>query len=82
MPLRQTITATVIDTNHRPRGQMDVDVVFDHDDPVEVVHDGQTYFYTGKDGIWTTSGEETREMATADDARLWITRDGQTVLED
>ena len=29
-----------------------------------------------------TTGRETREMATIEDARLWITLDGRIVLED
>jgi hypothetical protein len=82
MNTKQTIAAEVIDTNHCPRGQMDIDVVFEHGKPVEVIHDGKTYFYTGKDGIWMSTHRETREMATAEDARLWITLDGRTVLED
>jgi hypothetical protein len=29
-----------------------------------------------------STGRETREMATPEDARLWITLDGRIVLED
>jgi hypothetical protein len=82
MTTRQTIEANVIDTNHQLRGWMEIQVEFHQDQPVEVVHDGQTYSYTGKDGVWMSTGRETREMATLDDARLWITLDGRTVLED
>ncbi len=82
MATKQTIEAKVIDTNHHLRGWMDIKVEFHQDKPVEVVHDGKTYAFTGKDGVWMSTGRETREMATPDDARLWITLDGRTVLED
>ena len=82
MNSKQSIEATVIDTNHQLRGQMDVQVEFHQNLPVEVIHDGKTYTYTGKDGIWMSTGRETREMATIEDARLWITLDGRIVLED
>ena len=78
----QTLTAQVIDTNHRMRGWMDIQVEFHKSLPVEVTHDGKTYTFTGKDGVWISTGRETREMATMEDARLWITLDGRTVLED
>lgn len=79
---KQTIQANVIDTNRRPRGWMTVDVEFHKNLPVEVVHNGKTYHYTDKDGVWMATGRETREMATDEDARLWITLDGCIVLED
>jgi len=79
---KQTIEAKVIDTNHHLRGWMEIQVEFQESKPVEVSHDGMTYFFTGKDGVWMSTGRETREMATFDDARLWITLDGRTVLED
>ena len=82
MNSKQTIEAKVIDTNHRLRGWMNVDVEFHQNLPVEVIHDGKAYSYTGKDGVWMSTGRETREMATPEDARLWITLDGRTVLED
>ena len=82
MNSKQTIEAKVIDTNHHLRGWMDIQVEFHQGKPVEVVHDGKTYTFTGKDGVWMSTGRETREMATPDDARLWITLDGRTVLED
>jgi hypothetical protein len=82
MNSKQTIEAKVIDTNHQLRGWMDVAVEFHQSLPVEVIHDGRTYSYTGKDGVWMSTGRETREMATMEDARLWITLDGRIVLED
>ena len=82
MDIKKTIEAKVIDTNHRLRGWMDVSVEFHQGLPVEVVHDDKTYTFTGKDGVWMSTGRKTREMATIDDARLWITVDGRTVLDD
>ena len=82
MNSKQSIEATVIDTNHQLRGQMDVEVEFHQNLPVEVIHDGKAYTFTGKDGVWMSTGRETREMATPEDARLWITLDGRIVLED
>ena len=82
MNSKQTIEAKVIDTNHHLRGWMDIQVEFHQDKPVEVVHDAKTYTFTGKDGVWMSTGRETREMATSEDARLWITLDGRIVLED
>ena len=78
----KTINAQVTDTNHRARGEMNIEVDFDQTGPSLVEHDGQTYFYTHKAGINRKTGLEVREMATFDDARLWITLDGAQVWED
>mgnify|MGYP001609946338 CR=1 FL=1 len=78
----QTLTAQVIDTNHHPRGAMPIKVEFDREAPIRVEHDGQTYRYTGKSGSNSKTGLPVREMATEDDARLWISLDGQRVWED
>jgi hypothetical protein len=43
---------------------------------------GRTYWFTGKSGAHRASGVATREMATADDARLWITLGGTAIWED
>mgnify|MGYP001375989111 FL=1 len=82
MNSKQTIEAKVIDTNHHLRGWMDIQVEFHQGKPVEVIHDGKTYNFTGKDGVWMSTGRETREMATMEGARHWITLDGRIVLED
>lgn len=82
MNTKQTIEAKVIDTNHCLRGWMNVDVEFHKKLPVEVIHDGKTYTYTGKDGHHIASGIATVEMATDDDARLWISHDGSQIWED
>ena len=77
-----TITAQVTDTNHRPKGAMPVQVEFDAEGPVRAQHAGQVYRYTGKAGHNLATGVAVREMATIDDARLWITLDGTQVWED
>lgn len=76
------INATVTDTNHRLRGTMRIEVEFLHGSPMCVVHDGAAYFRTGKTGTHIATGQATLEMATEDDARLWITHSGETVWED
>jgi len=78
----QTLTAHITDTNHRARGAMSIKVEFDRDVPLSVDHDGQTYHFTGKSGSNFKTGLPVREMAAEDDARLWITLDGQQVWED
>ena len=82
MSTTQTIQSIVTDTNHRARGTMSIQVEFHKGLPVEVIHDDQTYRFTGKDGQHIASGIATREMATENDARLWITLDGQHAWED
>ena len=77
-----TVTAQVIDTNHRPTGARPVQVEFDAEGPVRAQHAGQVYRYTGKSGHNRATGLAVREMATIDDARLWITLDGQQIWED
>lgn len=47
-----------------------------------MLHDGRNYWFTGKSGTHRASGVATREMATADDARLWITLGGTAIWED
>lgn len=82
MTTTQTIEALVTDTNNRVRGRMAIAVEFHQGVPCEVIHDGQTYVATGKDGTHRATGSQTREMATTEDARLWITLDGTRVWED
>jgi len=77
-----TVTALVTDTNKRFRGAMPVQVEFDAHGPVRIKHAGQTYHYTGKEGRSLDRGLATREMATADDARLWMTLDAIQIWED
>jgi len=77
-----TISAQVTDTNHRTRGEMLIKVAFDQVGPLLVEHDGQTYSYTHKAGTNLKTGLAVREMATCDDARLWITLVGAQVWED
>jgi hypothetical protein len=78
----QTINAQVTDTNHRARGVMRIEVEFDATGPSLVKHEGQTYYYTYKAGTNHKTRLDVREMATCDDARLWITLDGTQVWED
>ena len=78
----KSINAQVTDTNHRARGEMSIQVEFDQTGPYLVEHDGQTYCYTSKAGTNRKTGLDVREMATFDDARLWITLDGTQVWED
>ena len=57
-------------------------IEFHQDAPLTVLHDGLSYHFTGKSGTNLKTGLPVREMATEDDARLWITLDGQQVWED
>ena len=50
MTTTQPIKALVTDTNGRVRGKMAIAVEFHQGLPCEVIHDGQTYVATGKDG--------------------------------
>ena len=78
----QTLTAQVTDTNHRPRGAMAIGIEFHQDVPLTILLDGLDYHFTGKSGTNVKTGLPVREMATEDDARLWITLDGRQVWED
>lgn len=82
MSTHQTLRVQVTDTNQRPRGVMTIEADFDHVGSYRVLHGGSTYWFTGKSGIHRASGVATREMATADDARLWITLSGTAIWED
>lgn len=77
-----TVTAVVIDTNKHLRGSVPVQVEFDAYGPVRVQHAGQIYRYTGKEGRSLDRDLATREMATLDDARLWMTLDALQIWED
>jgi hypothetical protein len=79
---RNILTTLVTDTNNRPRGAMPVQVEFDAAGPVRVQHAGQAYRFTGKVGHNRATRLAVREMATVDDARLWITFDGTQIWED
>lgn len=82
MTTKQRIETIVTDTNGRLRGVMDIQVEFHKGAPCEVIHAGQSYHATGKEGAHMATGRLTLEMATDDDARLWITLDGTHVWED
>ena len=82
MSTHQTLRVQVTDTNQRPRGVMTIAAEFDDVGPCRVRHDGRTYGFTGKAGTHRASGVATREMATFDDARLWIALDGSAIWED
>ncbi len=79
---QKNLTATVTDTNNRSRGVMLVSIEFDATGPTRLQHDGQTYRNTGKVGRNQTTGLTVHEMATVDDARLWVTIDGEQIWED
>lgn len=81
MPRKQVI-AQVSDTNHVARGATIINVDFDHDGPINLVHGDCTYHYTGKGGVNIASGQPVREMATDRSARLWITLDASSIWED
>ena len=77
-----TQQALVTDTNGRLRGVMDLPVEFHQGVACRVTHGDQTYWATGKEGTHAATGQPTLEMATENDARLWITLDGSDVWED
>lgn len=78
----KNLTATLTDANNRSRGVMLVSIEFDATGPTRLQHDGQTYRSTGKVGRNQASGLTVQEMATVEDARLWITIDGERIWED
>lgn len=78
----QTLHVQGTDTNQHPRGPMKAAVQFDALGPCVVLRAGRNYCFTGKSGTHRASGVATREMATADDARLWITLGGTAIWED
>ena len=82
MSTHPTLRVQFPDTNQRPRGVMTIEVDFYHAGRYRVQHYGQAYWFTGKSGTHRASGVATREMATADDARLWITLGGTAIWED
>ena len=82
MNIKQTLESIVTDTHGRLRGPMPVQVEFHDGVPCKARHAGQVYVATGKHGSHRASGRKTMEMATRQDARLWITLDGTRVWED
>ncbi len=77
-----SIEAIVTDANHRPRGTMSIGIECLQGSPIHVVHEGAAYYRTRKTGTHIATGLPTIEMATENDARLWITLDGTKVWED
>jgi hypothetical protein len=78
----RTTTAQITDTNRVKRGAMDVTVEFDDIGPLQVQHDGQVYRFTGKAGVNVATGQAVREMATEQEARLWVNMSGTAIWED
>jgi len=83
MTTKQTIQTTVTDTNGRLQGAMDIQVEFSNFVPNIIIHDGKTFFATGKEGVNTKTGSAVIEAASDDDrARIWIARDASRIWED
>ena len=80
--MTKTLAAQVTDTNGRAAGSFLVTIYSDAAGPCIVMHCGECYVFTGKAGTHIATGVATREMATASDARLWITLDGSAIWED
>ena len=78
----KTVTTKVTDTNSRPAGSTTIIVDFGSHGPDVVIHKNAAYAFTGKAGTNISTGVATRELATASDARLWITLDGSAIWED
>lgn len=72
----------VTDANGKDLGSMPISVVYGTAGPMQVRRNGKSYAFTGKAGTNIKTGAAVSELATAEDARLWITLDGQTVWED
>lgn len=43
-----SLRAQVTDANHRPRGMMNIEFDGDAHGPYRVIHEGRTYWHTGK----------------------------------
>lgn len=83
MTAKTTLQTTVTDTNGRNRGVMDILVEFSKLAPSIIIHDGKTFFATGKEGVNTKTGRLVVEAASDDDrARIWIARDATSIWED
>ena len=78
----KSIFATVTDTNHRSRGTMPICVEFARGLPISVEHDGRSFSFGGKRGTNAKTGSEVVELASAGDARIWVTLDAKTLYED
>ena len=74
--------AQVTAANGRTRGGMAIRLAFDAIGPVLVEHNDCAYMYTGKAGTNLATGAAVRELATAADARIWISLDGTSIWED
>jgi hypothetical protein len=61
---------------------MAIRLAFDAVGPVLVEHNDFAYMYTGKAGTNLSTRTAVRELATARDARLWISLDGALIWED
>jgi hypothetical protein len=76
------IKAKVIDTNRKPKGVKTIDVEFGKEGPISLSYDGSIYSFTGKKGLTFSTGQLVFEMATGEDARVWISKDGSQIEED
>ncbi|TSE28129.1 hypothetical protein Tther_02329 [Tepidimonas thermarum] len=73
----------VTDTNGNALGKRLIWVEFDEHGPTSVRwHQGERYDFTGKTGTNIKTGLPVREMATARDARIWVSLDIEYLWED
>jgi len=78
----QTIDARVTDANRLQRGVMRIAAEMGDHGPTQVRHDGNVYWFTGKTGVNVATGQSVLELATDQDARLWINKTGAEIWED
>ena len=78
----KTITTNVTDTNGFEIGSMVIYVEFNQDKPIVVDHKFVRFFATGKIGASLKTGVTTYEMASNEDARIWVDDECANLWED
>lgn len=78
----RNIQVKIIDTNGKSKGMIPLNITFEDAGPLVVEYQAANYLFTGKSGTDSDTGYAVRELASDDDARLWITLDGKMIWED
>lgn len=69
--------ALMIKHNSKTPEQVEITVEFMAFAPYQAIYEGLIYWATGKKGRNLGTGRPMVELATDDDARMWISTDGQ-----
>lgn len=76
-----SVSAHVIDVADGPRGAVTLEAAFDGRGPTFVNYDGHAFWFTGRNGMDSETGEPVREMGDGRKRLVWVSLDATRIWE-